>query len=68
MEASYRSNPFLADIDWSNPPKAPDYVPPRPKAPPRIRDPSHRCRVLVNVFEPPVVKEESTPSAKKESD
>lgn len=67
MEEAMRKSPFFADIDWSNPPKAPDNVPPRPKAPPRIRNPPRRTNATWDLFAP-VVEENHSSSAKKETD
>ena len=66
MEASYRSSPFFADLDMSNPPPPPPVVPPRPKAPPRRCKPP---RQYANRTEMLLCKKEAhSPSAKKESD
>ena len=62
MEASYRSSPFFADLDMSNPPPPPPVVPPRPKAPPR------RCKPPRQYADRSWMKEIHSPSAKKESD
>ncbi len=66
MDASYRNSPFFADIDWSNPPKPPAVIPPRPPAPPRIRNPPRRVNATSDLLA--FVKEAHSPSAKKESD
>ena len=67
MEEAMRNSPFFADIDWSNPPKAPDNVPPRPEAPLRLRNPPRRTNATWNLFAP-VVEENPSSSAKKETD
>ena len=68
MEEEMRHSPFFADIDWSKPPKAaPDNIPPRPKTPPRIRNPLRRVNATWDLFAP-VVEENHSSSAKKETD
>ena len=65
MEASNRSNPYFADLNAGNLPPAPPVIPPRPKAPARIRNPPRRVDALWDLMA--YVKENHEPSAKKES-